>query len=90
MTDVVEIFLHVSRSDIAYIKFIFESYDGVGIVRTIDPHAAIIVILVAPDFVEPARRIVAAIKDRVPCVEISRPPQAASDWLLEPDPADGA
>jgi len=89
MTDVLEIFLCVRRPDIAYIKFIVESYEGVGIVRTIDPHAAIIVILVAPDFAELARDIVAAIKDQVPCVEIPRPPEAASDWLLQPDPDDG-
>jgi len=88
MTDVLEIFLGVRRPDIAYIKFIVESYEGVGIVRTIDPHAAVIVILVAPDFAGPARDIVAAIKEQVPCVEILRPPEAASDWLLRPDPAD--
>lgn len=88
MTDVLEIFLSVRRSDIAYIKFIVESYEGVGIIRTIDPHAALIVILVAPDFAEVARDIVAAIKGQVPCTEIPRPPEAASDWLLQPDPDD--
>ena len=88
MTDVLEIFLYVRRPDIAYIKFIFESYEGVGIVRTIDPHAAIIVILVAPDFEELARDIVAAITEQVPCVEIPRPREAGDDWLLKPDSDD--
>jgi len=89
MTDVLEIFLRVRRPDIAYIKFIIESYEGVGIVRTIDPYAAIIVILVAPDFEELARDIVAAMAEQVPCVEIPRPREAGNDWLLRPDPDEG-
>jgi hypothetical protein len=90
MTDVAEIFLHVRRADIAYIKFLIESYEGVGIVRTIDRHAAIIVLLAAPDFAATAHDIVAAIRQEIPCVEIPRPAAAATDWLLqEPDDDDG-
>lgn len=84
MRDVEHIFLRVRREDIAYIKFVIESYEGVGIVRTIDRHAAVIVILATPDFADTARHIVAAIADRVPCQEISRPPEAADDWLSGP------
>lgn len=82
MGDVEPIFLRVRRADIAYIKFVIESYEGVGIVRTIDRHAAIIVVLATSDFADTARRIVATIATRVPCEEIPRPPEAADDWLL--------
>jgi hypothetical protein len=85
MTDVLEIFLRVRRADIAYIKFLIESYEGVGIIRTLDRHAAIIVLLAAPDFAAPVRGIIAAIQQVVPCVEIPRPPVAATDWLLQPE-----
>jgi hypothetical protein len=34
----------VNRSDIAYIRFILEGYDGLGIVSTLDPASAQVVI----------------------------------------------
>ena len=83
MTDVLEIFLRVRRADIAYIKFLIESYEGVGIIRTLDRHAAIIVLLAAPDFAVTVRGIIGAIQQVVPCVEIPRPAIAATDWLLQ-------
>lgn len=83
MTDVLEIFLHVRRADIAYIKFLVESYEGVGIIRTLDRHVAIIVLLAAPDFAETARDIIAAMQHDIPCVEIPRPAVAGTDWLLQ-------
>jgi hypothetical protein len=90
MTDVAEIFLQVRRADIAYIKFLVESYEGIGIVRTLDRHAAVIVVLAAPDFAATVRDIVAAIGQEIPCVEIPRPAVAATDWLLrEPEDDDG-
>jgi hypothetical protein len=88
MSDVVEIFLRVRRADIAYIKFIVESYEGVGLLRTIDPHAATIVIIAVPDFADTARRIVDAVAAAVPCEEIARPAEL-SDWLLAAIPAAG-
>ncbi len=36
------------RKDIAYFKFIIESYDGMAVVRTKDPHEAIVELMVAP------------------------------------------
>ncbi len=90
MIDVLPIFLRVRRRDIAYIKFLVESYEGVGIVRTLDRHAAIIVILVPPDVETTAREIVAAIAAQIPCEELAWPPEASEDWLLRPDPDDVA
>jgi hypothetical protein len=38
----------VDRESVAYIKFIFEAYDGIAIITTIDPIAAKIEINIAP------------------------------------------
>jgi hypothetical protein len=38
----------VDRESVAYIKFIFEAYDGLAIITTIDPVFAKIVINIAP------------------------------------------
>jgi len=36
------------REDIAYFKFIIESYEGMAVVRTKDPSEAIVELMVAP------------------------------------------
>ena len=64
--DVVEIKLRLSPADIAYVKFIFESYEGVAVVRTLDRHAADIVVLTVPDFVADARAILESLRPTVP------------------------
>ena len=38
----------VDRCDIMYLRATVESYDGMAVVRTIDPGAAIIELLIAP------------------------------------------
>ncbi len=80
--DLSEIFLEVSPEDIAYIKFIFESYEGVGIVRTVDQKKAIIDILVVDDFQETARSIVLSLSHEVKMKEVPRPRGIGDDWLL--------
>jgi hypothetical protein len=80
--DLTEIFLEVSPEDIAYVKFIFESYEGVGIVRTVDQKKAIIDILVVDDFQETARCIVLSLNHEVKMKEVPRPRGIGDDWLL--------
>ena len=45
-----EIYLETFPEHIAYIKFIFESYEEVGIIRTVDRKKAIIVLLAMETF----------------------------------------
>lgn len=83
MPDVVPIFLAVPRSEIGYVKFIFESYEGVAVLRTIDRRAGLLVVLAVPDFLEQARLIVAGLAEEMDCREI--PPPPGSEDLLGPD-----
>jgi hypothetical protein len=41
-------YFRIHRKDIAYFKFIIESYEGMAVVRTRDPHEAIVELMVAP------------------------------------------
>ncbi len=50
MRDVVPIYLSLPPREIAYVKFVFESYEGVAVVRTLDRRAATLVVLAVPDF----------------------------------------
>jgi Domain of unknown function (DUF4911) len=82
--DVVPIFLRVPRAEIAYIKFVFESYEGIAVVRTLDRHAALLAVLAAPDFETSARAIVRALASEAGCEEVPAPPGPPLD-LLGPD-----
>lgn len=77
-----EIYLQTRAEDIAYIKFIFESYEEVGIIRTVDRKRAIIVLLAAPDFIEVVREILTSLKREIPLKEIPRPAEIQDDWLM--------
>ncbi len=54
------------KRHIAYVNFLFEAYEGVGIVRTADPEEGILEILVAPDFEPDFRAISEAIGGELP------------------------
>jgi len=41
-------YVRVRREDIAYFKFIIESYEGLAVVRTQDPYEAIVELMIAP------------------------------------------
>ena len=77
-----DIYLEIPPENIAYIKFIFESYEEVGLIRTVERKKAIIVLLAMEDFLETAREILDSIKKDIPIVEIPRPADVTDDWLM--------
>ncbi|MFH1490156.1 MAG: DUF4911 domain-containing protein [Pseudomonadota bacterium] len=40
--------LKVDRNEINYLRVTLESYDGMALVRTLDPHAAVIEVRISP------------------------------------------
>jgi hypothetical protein len=76
------IFLRLAPADIALVKFLFESYEGVAIVRTVDRRAAVIVALVSRDFVDIAHAILDDLRTRIAIEVIPRPAEAGEDWLI--------
>jgi hypothetical protein len=72
-TDVVEIYLELPPADIAFVKFILESYEGVGVMRTIDRTKAVVVLMIAGDFLDDARAILASLRSEVAWREVERP-----------------
>ena len=38
----------IRKQDIAYFKFIIESYEGMAVVRTLDPSEAVVELMIAP------------------------------------------
>ena len=80
--ELVAIYLITPPEHIAYVKFIFESYEEVGIIRTADRKKSIIVLLAMADFLPVARKILESIKSEIPLEEVSKPPDLTDDWLM--------
>ncbi|MGE5220262.1 MAG: DUF4911 domain-containing protein [Chloroflexota bacterium] len=77
-----DIYLELSPADIAYVKFLFESYEEVGIIRTVDREKAVVVLLAMTDFLDVARNILESIKKDVRLREIPRPAEMKDDWFM--------
>ncbi len=80
--DLIEIYLRVQRADIALIKFLLESYEGVGIVRTIDKKKATVVVLAMPDFINDIRAVLESLREHMDWYEIPQP-EEQDDWLMQ-------
>jgi len=81
VADVVPIYLALPPREIAYVKFVFESYEGVAVVRTLDRHAATLVVLAVPDFEAEARAVVHSLAAEGVCRETGPPADFDGDWL---------
>jgi hypothetical protein len=51
-------FFRLHREDIAYFKFIIESYEGIAVVRTKDPQEAIVELMVAPGWEKDVEEVI--------------------------------
>ena len=58
--------IEVNKKDIAYIVSIFEGYDHIAVVRTIDPSSGLIELMISPDFLEDTRKITEALAEEIP------------------------
>ena len=77
-----DIYLEIAPEHIAYIKFIFESYEEVGIIRTVERKKAVIVLLAMHDFLDTARQILDSLQQEIPFAEIPRPTGVTDDWFM--------
>jgi hypothetical protein len=56
----------LQRKDIAYFKFIIESYEGMAVVRTKDPYEAIVELMVAPGLEKDVDEILEGLGKEIP------------------------
>lgn len=82
--DVLALWLRVPRHEIAYVKFVFESYEHVAVCRTADPQAGLVVVLTVPDFASQAHAILAALQAAGVCTFVAAP-AGAGVGLPDPD-----
>mgnify|MGYP006426685989 FL=1 len=72
--DSIQWLLEVEKRDIAYIVSIFEAYDNLAIVRTVNAEQSIIELIISPDYLEDTRQLVNALSDEL-CIKTIEPAQ---------------
>jgi hypothetical protein len=59
-------YIRLHRKDIAYFKFIIESYEGMAVVRTKDPQEAIVELMVAPGWEKDLEEVLEGLRREIP------------------------
>jgi len=57
--------VEVDKKDIAYIVSIFEGYDDLALVRTLDPTRGLIELMISPDFLEDVRQLTESLSKEI-------------------------
>ena len=75
-TDSIQWLLEVDKKEIAYIVSVFEGYDNLAIVRTVDAEQSIIELIISPDYLGDTRQLVHALSKEVYIKKIENQPKA--------------
>jgi len=74
-TDSIQWLLEVDKKEIAYIVSIFEGYDSLAVVRTIDAEQSIIELIISPDYLEDVDQLIHALSKEVYIKKIKNHPK---------------
>jgi hypothetical protein len=79
------IFLKISPKDIVYLKAILESYDELGILRTLNPITGDVVILSLPNLKPGLMNLIEGLKSEIEFTVLETAPDGKKDgdWLIE-------
>ena len=59
-------YFRIRRKDIAYFKFIIESYEGMAVVRTKDPSVALVELMIAPGWEKELEAVLEDLRREMP------------------------
>ena len=65
-TDSIQWRIEVDKKDIGYIDSIFDGYESLAVVRTLDASRGLIELLVSPDYLEDTRKLIDALSKEIP------------------------
>ena len=74
-TDSIQWLLEVDKKEIAYIVSVFEGYDNLAVVRTVDAEPSIIEFIISPDYLEDTYQLVHALSKEVYIKKIENHPK---------------
>jgi hypothetical protein len=68
--DTISLLIQIPPHEIAYLNFVFESYEGVAAVRTVDSHKGIVELMVPPHYQEETKEILKSLEKEFPIQEV--------------------
>ncbi len=71
--DTVQWHFKINSRDIAYMKFVLESYEGLGVLRTIDPKNGIVEVMVPPGLERDMEMVLEGLGEEIPLERIEFP-----------------
>ena len=72
----------VDRKEISFLRFLFEGYDGIAVIKTIDPQKGVILFYIAPGCEDVVEKILNDLKQEIMIEKLSLESLTADD--LEP------
>ena len=63
-------YFRIHRKDIAYFKFIIESYEGMAVVRTQDRFEAVVELMIAPGWEKDVDEVLEGLQKEIPIERI--------------------
>ena len=63
-------YFRIRRKDIAYFKFIIESYEGMAVVRTQDRFEAVVELMIAPGWKKDVDEVLEGLRKEIPIERI--------------------
>ena len=70
-------YYRVERSQIAYLKFILEAYDGIAVLSTVDPGPGLVVLRIAPECEAEVETVLEDLRKEILIESTSGPPATA-------------
>jgi hypothetical protein len=64
-TDSIQWQIEVDKKDIAYIVSIFDGYENLAVVRTLDASRGLIELLVSPDYLQDTRNLIDSLSKEI-------------------------
>ena len=61
----VKFYAQTIKEEIGFINFIFDSYEGIGNIRTVDEHSGLLEFWISPYFIEEAKEIFAEFERKI-------------------------
>lgn len=71
MMDTHSRYFRVPREEIAYLKCIIESYEGMAVLRTKDPNEAIVELMIAPGWERDFEELIESLREEFPLEPVS-------------------
>lgn len=75
--DIIRKYFRVDRKNIAFLKFILEAYEGMAVIRTLDPWETVVEFMIAPDFEKDVEKILDNLKGEVELQPVDPPADPA-------------